>query len=103
MTNIISRQTLGNYLPSFDNLNELKQLIQSNKFIRLFNENVYIHASWPNFLKLLGISATGFTLAYLIRVWWAYRFFKSRGIKTPPYRFIVGNFPTIRAGVIIES
>jgi thromboxane-A synthase len=42
-------------------------------------------------LKILGGSLAGFSLIYLGKVLYSYNFFKSRGIKTPKYKFFFGH------------
>ncbi len=55
------------------------------------------------FLKLIGLTCTGFSLAYLCKVWHAQRLFKRLGLPTPPVRFFVGNFPEILAKTQSEA
>ena len=35
------------------------------------------------------------------KIWYAYRFFKKRGIPSPEYEFLFGNFRKLRKEVII--
>ncbi len=57
------------------------------------NKSISLHA---NLTKILSASALSLFLIYCGKLWYSYRFFKKRGLKTPPYEFFFGNFREIR-------
>ncbi len=86
MPTMFSKEAIAAYLPPID---ELKEFFEANKKL----------ITLSNLLKLFGIGAAGFSAVYIIKVWWSYKFFSRRGLKTPKFRFFVGNFPEIKNNV----
>nr|QUF59376.1 cytochrome p450 CYP3045A1 [Brachionus angularis] len=46
--------------------------------------------------KVLSLSAFGLFFLYCGKIWYSYKFFQKRNIKTPPYQFFFGNLTEIR-------
>ena len=50
-------------------------------------------------LKWSGVSLAALIAVYLGKIWYSYRFFKSRGIPGPKPAFFFGNFPELKQKV----
>lgn len=59
--------------------------------------------TFSSFLKFGALTLTGFSFIYCCKVWYAQRLFKRIGLKTPEFRFFVGNFPEILENTQAES
>nr|UOU03263.1 cytochrome P450 3045C8 [Brachionus rubens] len=65
-------------------------MLIKNYFLDVFNDIDYYLI-----LKASSIALSSATLFYIGKIWYSYRFFKRRGLKTPNYEFFYGNIRPI--------